>query len=241
MSSAAVAEEEEEYYEGEEGEGVEGEGEGEGGEDPDEILRQMDDEYAGMEEKSAEVEGKLKSASSSLDENSIYVGQVDYEASAEELMAHFSPCGAVNRVTIMRDHITGMPKGFAYIEFADKEALNNALKLDDTLFKGRQLKILPKMKKVTADRGRGRGGYRGRGGGIRGRGGGGATKDNKWTRTLTHENPLDDLKTYTCTLYSNTHTHTGGYRGRGGYRGGGRGGGYRGGGRGGRGGRGGYY
>jgi polyadenylate-binding protein 2 len=147
MSSAAVAEEEEEYYEGEEGEGVEGEGEGEGGEDPDEILRQMDDEYAGMEEKSAEVEGKLKSASSSLDENSIYVGQVDYEASAEELMAHFSPCGAVNRVTIMRDHITGMPKGFAYIEFSDKEALNNALKLDDTLFKGRQLKILPKMKK----------------------------------------------------------------------------------------------
>jgi RNA recognition motif. (a.k.a. RRM, RBD, or RNP domain) len=33
---------------------------------------------------------------------------------------------------------------FAYIEFSNKESVDNALKLDDTLFKGRQLKVMAK-------------------------------------------------------------------------------------------------
>jgi hypothetical protein len=40
-----------------------------------------------------------------------YVGQVDYEASPEELQAHFAPCGTINRVTIICDKITGHSKG----------------------------------------------------------------------------------------------------------------------------------
>ena len=40
-----------------------------------------------------------------------YVGQVDYEATAEELQAHFAPCGVINRVTIICDKITGHSKG----------------------------------------------------------------------------------------------------------------------------------
>lgn len=41
-----------------------------------------------------------------------YVGQVDYEATAEELQAHFAPCGVINRVTIICDKITGHSKGY---------------------------------------------------------------------------------------------------------------------------------
>lgn len=48
---------------------------------------------------------------------SIYVGQVDYTTTPEELLAHFEPCGAVERVTICCDKFTGQPKGFAYLEF----------------------------------------------------------------------------------------------------------------------------
>ena len=40
-----------------------------------------------------------------------YVGQVDYEASAEDLQAHFAPCGTINRVTIICDRVTGQAKG----------------------------------------------------------------------------------------------------------------------------------
>lgn len=42
---------------------------------------------------------------------SIYVGQVDYAATPEELLAHFEACGTVERVTIVCDKMTGRPKG----------------------------------------------------------------------------------------------------------------------------------
>jgi len=53
----------------------------------------------------------------SRDGLSIYVGQVEYTATPEELCAHFEPCGTVERVTIVCDKFSGRPKGFAYLEF----------------------------------------------------------------------------------------------------------------------------
>eukprot|EP01083_Nonionella_stella_P114013 336664_1 len=75
-----------------------------------------------------------------VDETSIHVSQVDYEAKPEELEEHFSSCGTINRVTILCDK-AGKGKGFAYIEFADHEAVENALLLNDSEFKGRELKV----------------------------------------------------------------------------------------------------
>lgn len=43
--------------------------------------------------------------------HSIYVGQVDYSSTPEELLAHFESCGTVERVTIVCDKFTGRPKG----------------------------------------------------------------------------------------------------------------------------------
>ena len=45
----------------------------------------------------------------------MYIGQVDYSATAEELRAHFAPCGTINRVTIKTDSCSGSA-GYAYIE-----------------------------------------------------------------------------------------------------------------------------
>ncbi|XP_010625850.1 embryonic polyadenylate-binding protein 2 isoform X3 [Fukomys damarensis] len=45
------------------------------------------------------------------DYRSIYVGNVDYSGTAEELEAHFHPCGEVHRVTILCDKFSGHPKG----------------------------------------------------------------------------------------------------------------------------------
>lgn len=75
------------------------------------------------------------------DTRSVWIGNVDYGATAEELEAHFHGCGSVNRVTIMCDKYTGHPKGFAYVEFADKDAVNTAMALDESLFRGRQIKV----------------------------------------------------------------------------------------------------
>jgi polyadenylate-binding protein 2 len=45
------------------------------------------------------------------DKASVYVGQVDYAATPEELLKHFDACGTVERVTIVCDKMTGRPKG----------------------------------------------------------------------------------------------------------------------------------
>jgi len=114
---------------------------------------------------------------------SIYVGQVDYNATPEELLAHFGACGTVERVTIVCDKMTGRPKGFAYIEFETEDAVENAVKLDGSTFKDRVIKVTHKRvndpnfyyaQDPGGGRGRGRGGFRGgRGGGASGRVGGG--------------------------------------------------------------------
>ena len=110
------------------------------------------------------------------DGHSVYVGQVDYSSTPEELLAHFESCGTVERVTIVCDKFTGKPKGFAYLEFQNESAVENAIKLDGSTFKERQLKVTPKRVNdpyYYGGRGRGRGGgrgFRGRGRGF-GRGG----------------------------------------------------------------------
>ncbi|KAM7316121.1 hypothetical protein ACRRTK_024801 [Alexandromys fortis] len=75
------------------------------------------------------------------DASSIYVGNVDYGATAEELEAHVHGCGSVNQVTTVCDKFSDLAKRFAYIEFLlDKESVRTSLALDDSLLKGRQIK-----------------------------------------------------------------------------------------------------
>lgn len=47
-----------------------------------------------------------------IDSRSVFVGNVDYAASPEEIQDHFKECGSINRVTILLDKFTGQPKGF---------------------------------------------------------------------------------------------------------------------------------
>ncbi|XP_031788383.1 polyadenylate-binding protein 2 isoform X5 [Nasonia vitripennis] len=99
-----------------------------------------------------------------VDNRSIYVGNVDYGATAEELEQHFHGCGSINRVTILCNKFDGHPKGFAYIEFAERDSVQTAMAMDDSMFRGRQIKVMPKRTNrpgmSMTNRGV-RGGYRG--------------------------------------------------------------------------------
>jgi polyadenylate-binding protein 2 len=66
--------------------------------------------------------------------------QVDYACTPEEVQQHFQSCGTVNRVTILTDKF-GQPKGFAYVEFVEVEAVQEALALNESELHGRQLKV----------------------------------------------------------------------------------------------------
>ncbi|KAL5188373.1 Polyadenylate-binding protein 3 [Glycine soja] len=73
--------------------------------------------------------------------------KVDYACTPEEVQQHFQSCGTVNRVTILTDKF-GQPKGFAYVEFVEAEAVQEALLLNESELHGRQLKVLPKRTNV---------------------------------------------------------------------------------------------
>ncbi|PWN21124.1 RNA-binding domain-containing protein [Microstroma glucosiphilum] len=118
--------------------------------------------------------GPTEEEKEEVDARSIYVGNVDYGATPEEIQQHFQSCGNINRVTILCDKFTGHPKGYAYVEFADPSLVTNAMVLNESLFRGRLIKVTAKRTNVpglnTRGRGRGRGRpYRSRGRG-RGRG-----------------------------------------------------------------------
>ncbi|KAJ2499364.1 hypothetical protein GGH96_003590 [Coemansia sp. RSA 1972] len=112
--------------------------------------------------------------SDDADARSIYVGNVDYVTTPEELQEHFKGSGAINRVTILCNKFTGHPKGFAYVEFGTTDAVTKAQLLDGSMLHGRPLKVNPKRTNVPGvNRGRGRGrgyGFAPRGRGFRGRG-----------------------------------------------------------------------
>ncbi|KDQ64824.1 hypothetical protein JAAARDRAFT_238798 [Jaapia argillacea MUCL 33604] len=103
------------------------------------------------------------------DSRSVYVGNVDYASTPEEIQQHFQAAGTINRVTILCDKFTGHPKGYAYVEFSEPEHVDAALSLDNSLFRGRLIKVTAKRTNVPGfNRGRGRGGGGGYRGGYRG-------------------------------------------------------------------------
>ncbi|KAF8665668.1 hypothetical protein AX16_000121 [Volvariella volvacea WC 439] len=85
------------------------------------------------------------------DSRSIYVGNVDYGATPEEIQGHFQACGTINRVTILCDKFTGHPKGYAYVEFAEPEHIDAALALDNSSFRGRPIKALRPNEPTSPD------------------------------------------------------------------------------------------
>ncbi|KAL2919497.1 hypothetical protein HK105_201144 [Polyrhizophydium stewartii] len=133
-------------------------------------VQEMEEEAAKLKEMQAEVEKEMTGQAAvgdreEADVRSIYIGNVDYSSTPEEIQAHFQSCGTINRVTILCDKWTGHPKGFAYLEFADAASVNNAMVLSDSMFKGRLIKVTPKRTNIHGFNGRGRrpygGGYRG--------------------------------------------------------------------------------
>jgi cold-inducible RNA-binding protein len=71
----------------------------------------------------------------------LYVGNVDYSASEDELRKLFEQFGAVEEVNIPRDRRSGRPRGYGFITFADTNHAVNALVLDGASFKERTIQV----------------------------------------------------------------------------------------------------
>jgi len=78
-------------------------------------VQEMEAEAAKLREMQASLDQQtenLRESKEDIDSRSIFVGNVDYGASPEEIQAHFQSCGSINRVTILLDKFTGHPKGY---------------------------------------------------------------------------------------------------------------------------------
>ena len=89
------------------------------------------------------------------------------EVTEDELKQVFEAHGQVTSVSILKDKFTGKPKGFGFVEMADKASAEAAIStLNGKDLKGRNLTVNEARPKTVAPRG-GRGGYGGwRGGGY---------------------------------------------------------------------------
>ena len=97
----------------------------------------------------------------------IYVGNLSYEATQDDLRQAFEAHGEVSSVSIIMDKMSGRSRGFGFVEMPDKsqgEAAIRALNLQEV--RGRAMTVNEaKPKTEGSNRGGGRGGY----GGGRGR------------------------------------------------------------------------
>jgi cold-inducible RNA-binding protein len=104
----------------------------------------------------------------------LFVGNLPFTATEDELRGLFSAFGEVQQVRIMTDRDTGRSRGFAFVEIADDEAAAKAVAdLNGKDFGGRQLTINEARPKPERKGGFGGGGGGGFGGKRRGGGGGG--------------------------------------------------------------------
>ncbi len=99
----------------------------------------------------------------------IYVGNLPYSATEEDVTGLFAAHGPVERVKIITDRETGRSKGFAFVTLGDQSQLNGAIEaLNGYDYQGRALRVNASEPKEA--RPSGGGGY---GGERRGGGGGG--------------------------------------------------------------------
>jgi len=72
----------------------------------------------------------------------LFVGNLSYSATENELQDHFGQAGAVTGVNIMQDRATGRSRGFAFVEMADQAGATKAIEMfHQKEFQGRPLTV----------------------------------------------------------------------------------------------------
>jgi cold-inducible RNA-binding protein len=101
----------------------------------------------------------------------LFVGNLSFKTTQDELLAAFSQFGNVERVNIVTDRESGQPRGFAFVEMTEQRDAETAIsQLNGADLNGRNMNVNEARPKPEG--GRGGGGF----GGNRGGGGGGGNR-----------------------------------------------------------------
>ena len=71
----------------------------------------------------------------------LYVGNLNYQTTEEELEELFSQYGEIKEIILIKDRETGRPKGFGFITFETEEAMQAALEKNGEDVKGRNIRV----------------------------------------------------------------------------------------------------
>ena len=124
----------------------------------------------------------------------LYVGNLAFQTTSEELQSLFAQAGTVESASVVEDRMTGRSRGFAFVEMATKEEAAAAIdQFNGKEVGGRALKVNEAKPRENRGGGGGRGGFggnRGGGGGYGGNrngggrggygGGGGGNREPRW-------------------------------------------------------------
>ena len=110
----------------------------------------------------------------------LYVGNLSFQTSSEELQQLFSQAGTVESASVVEDRDTGRSRGFGFVEMSTKEEGEAAIaQFNGKEVNGRALNVNEAKPRENRGGGGGRGGFGGNRGGFGGnRGGGGGGRGN---------------------------------------------------------------
>ena len=105
--------------------------------------------------------------------NKLYVGNLAFQTTSEELQALFAQAGTVESASVVEDRMTGRSRGFAFVEMSTPEEATAAIdQFNGKEVGGRALKVNEAKPRENRNGG-GRGGFGGNRGGFGGNRGGG--------------------------------------------------------------------
>jgi cold-inducible RNA-binding protein len=112
--------------------------------------------------------------------NKLYVGNLSFRVTSEDLQEYFGAAGAVESANVVQDRETGRSRGFGFVEMASESDANAAIaQFNGQEYDGRNMVV--NEARPREDRGGGGGNYRGgRGGGQSYGGGSSYGGDDRW-------------------------------------------------------------
>lgn len=112
----------------------------------------------------------------------LYVGNLSFRVTSEDLQEHFATAGEVSSANVVFDRETGRSRGFGFVEMASEDAATNAIaQFNGQEYDGRNMVVNEARPREDGGGRRGGGGGGGRGGyGGGNRGGGGYGGGDRW-------------------------------------------------------------
>ena len=97
--------------------------------------------------------------------NKLYVGNLSFHLTSDDLGEFFAQCGSVESARIIEDRDTGRSRGFGFVEMSTEDEAKAAIEqLNGEDLEGRNIVVNEARPRENRGRGQGQGGYRGGGG-----------------------------------------------------------------------------